>query len=206
MTEAQPAAPAPPPQAAEVLAAEGTTITLAGDRRVQLRYTMGSLRLLEARFGSLQGLDREISTAANGRPCPAHAEPEPHPDAPGLTRRSPGHGQAEPACDECVPQGAVFTALSDAIAPGLLHERVVHPDTGQQVRLGKDPDLVAEQLDPGRLQEYMDAWARAFSQAMANLGGRGNAAGAAQAAPSPGLTGTTPPPSPSAAPTGSSGA
>lgn len=204
MTEAYPQ-PAAPAQPADVLAAEGTTITLNDQRQVRLRYTMGSLRLLEQRFGSLQGLDREISTAANGKPCTEHSTLEPDPETPGLTRRSPGHGQAAPDCQACEPPGAMFTALSDAIAPGLLHERVVHPDTGLPVRLGKDADLVAELLDPGRLQEYMDAWALAFQQAMANLGGRGNEGGAAQTAPSPGPTGTTPAPSPSVAQTASSG-
>lgn len=192
-----------PVHPADALAAEGASITLT-DRVVQLRYTMGSLRLLEARFGSLQGLDREVQLAANGVPCPAHAEPNP-PDAEHPVRwRSPGHGQAAADCTDCTPPGALFTVLSDCIAPGLLHERMVHPDTGQQVRLGKYPELVAELMEPHRLQEYMTSWAYAFQQAMANMAGRGNGASPGQA-DSPGAPGTTPPPSFSGAPTPPSG-
>jgi hypothetical protein len=192
---------------ADALAAEGTTITLANGAQVKLRYTMGSLRLLEARFGSLQGMQRVMDDASNGGPCEAHRTPPPA--EPGQqVRKTPGHGQADPECKACEQPEGLFTALSDAIAPGLLHERVTHPDTGQTVRLGKDADLVAEHLIPGELQAYMSAWAAAFNEAMAALAGRGNAPGvpAPASAPSLGLSGTTQPPPSFTDPIGSSGA
>lgn len=182
------ASPAPVPQPqlhpADVIAADGTKITLADGRVVELRYTIGSLRLLEARFGSLAGMQRAIDVASNGRPCAAHRVGE-----------SP---QPDPECDSCTQQGSIFTVLADAIAPGLLHERVVHPDTGQHVRLGKDAELCAEQLDPGQIGPYMTAWASAFQQAVASLGNGAAAVSAATpTSPYRGQSGTTQPQSPS---------
>ena len=116
MSQGTYAPPAPPPTVApaDALAAEGTTITLADGRQVNLRYTMGSLRLLEARFGSLQGMQRVMDDASNGAPCAAHRDPLPTED--GRTRKTPGHGQAEPSCRTCEQPSGLFTALSDAIA------------------------------------------------------------------------------------------
>lgn len=202
MTDIAQGAPVHP---ADALAADGKAITLTDGRAVTLQYTMGSLRLLETRFGSLQGMKAELDRGQHGQPCPEHREPLDELDVrSGDRKRTPGHGAAEPTCEACRPPTGLFTALSDAIAPALLHERVTHPDTGLQVRLGKDPDLVAELLTPGNLEEYMGAWAAAFGEAMANLGGSGNV-GAGQPPASPGPSGTTPPPSFSGAQTNGSG-
>jgi hypothetical protein len=176
------------PDAAAVLAGEGTSITLLDGSTVELRYSFASLRLLEQRFGSLTGLQRQVHLAGNGKPCEAHAI----------------EGKAQPDCDECTPQGAVFSVLADAIIPGLLDARVRHPDTGATIRLGKHPDVCDELLDPGELGPYMKAWAASFGKAMTNLGNLA-AAGDAALSDSPGLSGTTQPPSSSGAQTEASG-
>lgn len=179
---------------ADALAAEGVTIELDQPvGAVQLRYTFGSLRLLEARFTSLQAMADQVQTAAYGRACAEH-------------RGEDGTGDPAEGCSSCTQPGAIFSVLADAITPGLLHVRTEHPDSGARVRLGRDVELVAELMDPARTQHYLAAWQAAFLQAMADMAGRGNAG--AQGAPegSPGPSGTTPPPSPSGAPTASSGA
>lgn len=189
---------------ADAIAADGVTIRLADDTTPVLRYSMGSLRLLEQRFGSLQGMRAELMRGQYGRPCPAHAELTGERDPNGDLKRSPGKGAAVEDCLECQQPAGLFTALSDAIAPALLHVTVTHPDSGQRVRLGKDAELLAELLHPMRLPEYMTAWATAFGQAMAIVS-PGNAAAGGPVAASPGPSGTTPPPSYSDAQNVSSG-
>ena len=171
---------------ADVLAAQGLQVQLIDGSTVSLRYSMRSIAALEARFGSLMGIQTEVQAAARA---------------------------LEAAKSGGTPEGggAIFTVLCDAIAPGLLHERVTHPDTGAVVRLGTDVVLVQELLDPARLSEYLSAFSAAFSQAFgadaeAQAGGATPPAQGATVPPSPGLTGTTSPSSSAADQTTSSGA
>lgn len=172
------AAPAPP---ATVLAAPGQPIQLIDGATVRLRYSMASLRVIEARFGSIAGIQSEIKAAQ---------------DAMKDAQENGTQGA----------QGRVFTILSDAIAAGLLHVRVLDPDTGRMVRLGASTELVMEQLDPGQLQPYLDAFGTALAEAFGTTGEAVGAALTAAATPSHGPFGTTSPPSPAGAPIGSSGA
>lgn len=168
-----------PPSPSDTLAAPGYPIRLIDGAEVSLRYSMASLRRLEARFGSLRGIEVQMKSAAEVLRATD--------DESALSNR-----------------GNIMTVLSDAIAPGLLHCRVVHPDTGATVRLGADTELVMEQLDPGQLQAYTDAFAAALTQA---FGAEGKDVGASVQATtlSPGPSGTTPPVSSPAAPIDSSG-
>lgn len=174
----------PPVPEVEVLSAAGTTVVLrdptTGDAlEAELVYTMLSLRQLEARFGSLAGV--------------TDALPKPPPP-----------GEAAPEVGDNM--GPVFTTISDALAPGLQHVRVTNPDTQQRVRLGKDPELCAEWLDPGRIQEYVQAFSGALSKAFGALMRPGPTAPGSGLTPhSPGPSGSTSAPSPSAAPPSSSG-
>jgi hypothetical protein len=169
-----------PPSPSDVLAAPGQPIQLIDGATVTLRYSMASLRRLEARFGSLRGIEVQMKQAAD-------------------VLRSTDPEAASSS------KGGIMTVLSDAIAPGLLHCRVTHPDTGATVRLGADQDLVMEQLDPGQLQNYTNAFAAALSQA---FGSEGKAVGETVQVTtlSPGSNGITPPSSSLDGQTDSSGA
>lgn len=174
--EQQAPPPLPPTPSDAVATPAGIPIRLIEGHTVHMRYSMASLRVLEARFGSLQGIQSAIKAAQDGM--------------------------------ETGGRGPVMTVLSDAVAAGLLHVKVRNPDTGQVVRLGADTDLVMEQLDPGRLQEYVTGFAQALGAA---FGTDGEEAGKAVSqamdlSTSPGSTGTTSPSSSPAAPTGNSGA
>ena len=179
----------PPVPDSTTIAAPGHPIALIDGATVHLRYSMASLRMIEDLFGSLVGVQDRLQEASEALQVTV---PE------GATEQQAAAARREQA------KGKVFTILSDAIAAGLLHVRVVHPDTGQRVRLGTDRDLVMEQLDPGQLQPYLQAFAAALTQA---FGGEGKATGEAMAAAvSPGDSGTTWAPSSGDAPNGSSGA
>lgn len=171
----------PPETVVEQLAADGYPITLSSGQTVRVRYSMLSLRRLEARFGSLVGISAELNTAQA-----AMKEAQEH-DTVGM-------------------QGPIFTILSDAIACGLVDTRVVHPDTGRTIKLGDDSDLLMSQLDPSRLQEYLDAFARALAQAFGTLGKEIAASMQAATSSSLGGTGSTSAPSSPGAQMPSSGA
>lgn len=175
----EPPAPPLPPSPSDALAAQGQPVRLIDGATVFLRYSMASLRVLEARFGSLRGIEVEMKGAADALKS----------DDPKDAKR-----------------GAIFTVLSDALAPGFLHVRVQHPDTLATVRLGADQDLVMEQLDPGQLQNYVTAFGKALGQAFGTEGKAVGEAVATTASPSPGPSGTTPPVSSPGAATDSSGA
>lgn len=181
VTQLHPSDP-PPPPVATVLANAGQPIRLIDGAQVNLRYSMASLRQLESRFGSIAGIQVELKAAQQAL-------------------------QSAAKDDLAGARGAVFTILSDAVAAGLLHVRVQHPDTGQRVRLGTDVDLVMEQLDPGQLQPMLDAFATALSEAFGTVGKEAGATmqQAAQSL-SPGESGTTLPSSSADDLTGSSGA
>jgi hypothetical protein len=173
--------PATPPETVvEQIAASGYPITLMSGQTVALRYSMLSLRRLEARFGSLVGISAELNKA----------------------QAAMNDAQQN---DTLGASGPVFTILSDAVACGLVDVRVIHPDTGQRVRLGDDVELLMEQLDPSQLQQYLDAFARALGQAFGSLGKEIAANLQTAASSSLGDTGTTSQPSSQDAPMNSSG-
>lgn len=186
---AQPAAPQPPPTVgpAQALEAPGVQIALITGERVSLRYSMLSLARLEAEFGSLQGLgDRFAAMTPPEEPAKPAAEGEEPPP---------------------VVDAKIFTELVGVLAPGLIHVRMFHPDSGQRVRLGEDRELCAELLSPGELVGYLRAFQAALAEAFGALMQGGPPAGLEGLLPrSPGAPGTTPPPSPSADPTATSGA
>jgi hypothetical protein len=167
-----------------VIAAKGNIIELYDYPAVSLRYSMASLRVLEARFGSLAGIQVELLAAKEAL---AKATEE----------------------NQAGARGPVFTILSDALAAGLLHVKAVHPDDGRTVRLGSDSALVHEQLNPEHLQAYMDAFGKALGEAFGSAGkavGQAMKSTVAQPPPlSPGGSGTTSPQSPSDAPIEPSG-
>lgn len=160
---------------ADAIANDGTTVHLYDGTAVQLRYTMASLRALEARYGSIEDTAKAFDALLDG--------------------------DSE--------LGAIFTDLTDLIAPGLLHVRITDPDTGRIVKLGADLDLCAENLDVGRLAEYLTAVSRCLRQAFFALdsgSGKADPTEPPSTAATPGPTGTTSPPSPSGDPTRRSGA
>lgn len=179
-----PTTPTPQPETVvETIAADGYPISLLSGQNVKLRYSMLSLRRLEARFGSLVGISAELNAAQT-----AMKDAQDN-DALGM-------------------RGPVFTILSDAIACGLVHVKLRDPETQRIVRLGDATELLMEQLDPGQLQPYLDAFARALGQSFGTLG-KEIAAQLQTAANQPsslGDTGTTSPQSSQDAPTENSGA
>jgi hypothetical protein len=170
----------PPPQTVvEQLAQSGHPITLLSGQRVSLRYSMLSLRRLEHRFGSLGGISAELKAAQEGAQRAADGEV----------------GVSSP----------VFTILTDTLAPGLLHVKV-RDDAQRVMRLGECGDALMEQLDPARLQQYVEAFATALSQAFGTQGEAVAKAALEAAAGSLGDSGTTSQPSSPDDQTGSSGA
>lgn len=180
--ETTPAAPTPPPETVvETISADGYPIRLLSGQSVNVRYSMLSLRRLEARFGSLVGISAELNSA----------------------QREMDEAKDK---DKLDARGPVFTILSDAIACGLVHVKLRDPDTQRVVRLGDATDLLMEQLDPGQLQPYLDSFAKALGQAFGTLGKEIAAQLQTAAEPSLGGTGTSSASSSLDDPTGTSGA
>ena len=181
------------PSSRDVLAARGCPIILMDGSTVRLRYSMASLRELEARFGSLKGISIEINAAKRAMDDPSESIDASSSDPSSL-----------PTTAASAP---LFSILSDALRAGLLHERRVDQYTGERYRLGADAERCDELLDPGQLQSYMEAFAAALQQAFGDLAGEAGrtAVEAAQRLSSPGASGTTSAPSSADAPTGSFG-
>lgn len=167
-----------PPSASDPLAAQGQPIRLMSGHIVPLRFSMASLRVIEQRFGSLRGVETAMKSASD---------------------------QLKEGAESTTSDG-IMTVLSDAIAAGLLHVKVRHPDTGATIRLGQHADVVMHELDPGQLQEYTDAFAKALSQAFGTTGKASGETPPTPVGPSPGPTGITPQPSSPGAQIDSSGA
>lgn len=167
-----------PPTASDPLAAPGEPIRLMSGHTVPLRFSMASLRVIEQRFGSLRGVETAMKAASDQLKEGA----------------TPDGGEG------------IMTVLSDAIAAGLLHVKVKHPDTGATVRLGQHADVVMHELDPSQLQQYTDAFAKALGQAFGTTGKAPGETAQTPVEPSPGPTGITPQPSSPDAQIDSSGA
>ena len=155
-------------------------VTLIDGTTVPYRLSMDSLAALERSFGSLDQMQARLQGAL--------AEYQ-DPDKPA------GDGQIK-----------VMQVVTDMVAMGVRHVPFTDPVTGEAGRLGTRPQLVAENLDPARLQEYMTVVGKALQQAFGSLGGGVNPpvpaspqdaappAAGAPATPSPGDAGTTSPP------------
>lgn len=157
---AQPHPQTPAPERA-VIANAGARVPLIDGEVVTLRYSMASLAMLEARFGSIKGISDEINKAQ----------------------------RALQSGDEGA-RGPIFTIVSDVIIPGLLHITVQHPERGTPVRLGRDRELAMEMLDPTQLQTYLDGFAGAFETAFGSVG-KEQGPVATSTDPSLGQSGTT---------------
>lgn len=129
------------PTPSEVLAALGEPITLADGSTVRLRYSFRSIAMLEAKFGSLLAVNSTLTAAYRALNDPKASSAK------------------------------VYTTLLDVIVPGLIDTRYPHPDTGQPVRLGEHPDLVADLLEPAQLSSYTRAFGKAIRQAFGQLYG-----------------------------------
>lgn len=168
----------------QAIAARGAPITLATGETVRLRYSMLSLEQLEAEFGDLSRIIEYVETAAE-----ALAAGERIRNGTGTDR------DRELTADKSA--GAIFTAITRVLLPGLLDAQATDPRTGELVWLEQRQDVAKRILDPGQLRPYMDAFKLAFSQSFDT--GEPTAGGAVPPpvlpAPtaSPGATGTTSP-------------
>ncbi len=120
-------------------APETPLFTLDG-RPVHLRYGLGALRLLEAKFGSVPAAFRLIDQAAQAMQSP----------------------DAQSRAD-------VFTVVTDAVVCGLWHVKVTArsgvTDAVGQVRLSDAPDVALEHLDEVPLNQLIVDLQRALTAA-----------------------------------------
>lgn len=166
-----------------------TPLFVLDGRPVHLRYGLGALRLLEAKFGSVPAAFRLIDQAAQAMQSP----------------------DAQSRAD-------VFTVVTDAVVCGLWHVKVAArsgvTDAVGKVRLSDAPDVALEHLDEVPLNQLIVDLQRALTAAFGAISASPGNGGAPADAPavtaptpsSPGATGTGSPSSSSAAPTPTSGA
>ncbi|MFJ5675038.1 hypothetical protein [Streptomyces sp. NPDC093097] len=154
------------------LLAPGTTITLADGTEVPLVYSFRGLALIEARFGSVAAVQSVIQA----------------------------DGAAFGPLIEIIGAGAVSSGMFEPYvrehqdAKGARHVTEI-------VYKRRDGRQLGDLLHPGRLDEYVTAFTRAFEQAMKSAEGNAAAAPAARpvetVTPSPGPSATTSPSAPS---------
>lgn len=146
------------------LLGDGKTITLDDGTLVRLRYSMRSLALMEAQFGSVAGIQGAIDSSGKG----AAFGPLIELIGPGTI----GRGGFEPHVREHVD------------AKG---KRTISAITYRRKADGAE---LGELMDPGRLGEYASAMGTAISEAIKSTGnGASPAAGTTDL--SPGLTSST---------------
>lgn len=165
------------------LMADGRTITLLDGSVVGVRYSMRSLALLEARFGSVMAIQTALD--ASGKSAAF---------GPVIDLIGPG----------CIGAGGFEPHVREVI--GTNGKREIATILYRRKRDGME---LGELLGPDRLTEYVTAMAVGISAAL-GAGGQGNDATPAPAAPppatsSPGLTSGTWPSADSASPPATSG-
>lgn len=134
------------------ITAAGIPITLADGSVVRLRYSMASLRALEADFGNVARIMSDVKGASSAL-------------AASFAVAQGTASAKDRELDATYSGPSVFDVLVRALGPGLLDARAVHPRTGEEVWLGEHEDAVERLLDIGRLQEYLNAFGRAFNEA-----------------------------------------
>ncbi|WNI15577.1 hypothetical protein [Actinacidiphila sp. ITFR-21] len=164
---------APPTAPGLALAGDGLTISLTDGSVVRIRYSMRSLALLEAKFGSVQA----IQTAMDATGAGAAFGPIIDLVGPGTI----GAGGFEPHIREHLDAKGTRTISS-----------VTYRRKSDGVELG-------ELLSPALITEYVTAMATGITEGLGGGQGNDNAptAGATETVLSPGLTSTTSPSAPS---------
>ncbi|MGW9299425.1 hypothetical protein ACWHA3_01180 [Streptomyces cyaneofuscatus] len=156
------------------LLAEGGTVTLTDGTTVPLRYSFRALALLEARFGSIQRVQDAIDGTGQGAAFgPLHQM---------IGAGCVGPGGFEPHIRE----------YQDAKGDRRIQDIVYRRRTD-----GAD---LADLLDPGRMNEYVEAFSTSLSKALESRGGNGQATAVAitdVTLPTRGPSSTTSPSAPS---------